>query len=97
VDSLGIYHAPSATFFLRNSNSAGPADLMFSYGWPGATPLVGDWDGNGTDTVGVYDSGSATFFLRNSNSAGAASTCSRMDGAGPHPWSAIGTATAIQT
>ena len=35
----------------------------------GDIPVVGDWDGNGTDTIGVYRNG--TWFLRNSNAAGA--------------------------
>ena len=34
----------------------------------GDIPLVGDWDGNGTDTIGVFRNG--TWFLRNSNSPG---------------------------
>ena len=32
---------------------------------PGDVPVVGDWDGNGTDTIGVYDGG--WWYLRNSN------------------------------
>ena len=30
-------------------------------------PLVGDWDGDGTDTVGLYAPDSSTFFLNNAN------------------------------
>ena len=44
-------------FHLRNSNSAGPADLAFGYGVSTDTPLIGDWDGNGVDTVGIYRNG----------------------------------------
>ena len=32
------------------------------------TPLVGDWNGDGTDTVGIYRNGN--FYLRNTNGAG---------------------------
>jgi hypothetical protein len=34
-------------FFLKNTNSAGGADLTFSYGPAGAgwRPLMGNWDG----------------------------------------------------
>ena len=66
IDTVGIYR--NSAFFLRNSNSAGNADLAFNYGIPGDTPLVGDWDGDGEDTVGIYRN--SAFYLRNSNSAG---------------------------
>ncbi len=66
--TVGIYR--NSAFFLRNSNSAGPADLAFNYGIPGDTQLVGDWDGDGVDTVGIYRN--SAFYLRNSNSAGPA-------------------------
>src|SRR5207244_152936 len=39
-------------------------------GGAGATPMVGDWDGDGLWTVGVFEP-SAMWKLRNSNSAGA--------------------------
>jgi len=71
-DTPGLY--ASGTYFLRNSNSNGPANAAFSFG-PGAPtlkPLSGDWDGNGTSTAGVYDPATATFFLKNSNAPGAA-------------------------
>jgi len=38
---VGIYRY--GAFYLRNSNSAGPADMAFGYGIPYDTPLVGDW------------------------------------------------------
>jgi murein DD-endopeptidase MepM/ murein hydrolase activator NlpD len=63
---IGVYR--TSAFSLRNSNSAGNADLAFNYGIPGDTPLVGDWDGNGVDTVGIYRT--SAFYLRNSNNAG---------------------------
>lgn len=51
------------------SNNAG---AMFLFGIPGDHPVVGDWDGNGTDTIGIYRQSTGQFHLRNSNSAGAA-------------------------
>ncbi len=61
-------------WFLRNSQSAGPADITLSYGPSDVTwvPLSGDWDGNGTDTPGLYNPANGTFFLRNSNTNGPA-------------------------
>ena len=72
VDTVGVYNPDTATFFLRNSNSAGVADITFNYGIPNWIPIAGDWDGDGIDTIGVYNPATATFFLRNSNSAGVA-------------------------
>jgi len=68
----GLYDPVHATFFLRNSNSGGTADLTFTYGPSslGWIPITGDWNGDGIDTVGLYDPAHAAFFLRNSNSGG---------------------------
>jgi peptidoglycan/xylan/chitin deacetylase (PgdA/CDA1 family) len=57
-----------STWYLRNSNSTGPADVVFSYGGPADRPIAGDWDGNGTWTPGVVRG--STWYLRNSNSTG---------------------------
>ncbi len=71
-DTVGLY--TGGTFFLRDSNSGGPANAAFSYGAAGSgiKPLSGDWDGNGTSTVGIYDTATGNFFLRNTNTPGAA-------------------------
>jgi hypothetical protein len=55
-------------FYIRQSNSAGPADLVINYGAQGYVPLCGDWNGDGIDTIGVYFNG--WWYLRNSNSPG---------------------------
>ncbi len=72
--TVGLYNPTTSTFFLKNTNSAGAADLVFGYGPAGAgwTPIAGDWDGNGTVTVGLYNPTTSTFFLKNTNTAGAA-------------------------
>lgn len=74
TDTPGTFDATPSFFYLRNSNSAGPADLSFGYGpapsmW---VPIKGDWDGDGIDTVGLYDPSTSTFYLKNSNAAGPA-------------------------
>lgn len=56
------------TWYLRNSDTAGPADVAFQYGFPSDRHVVGDWDGNGTVTPGVVRGN--TWYLRNSNTAG---------------------------
>ena len=68
----GLYNPATGVFFLRDSNSNGPADLAFSYGAPGAVPLAGDWDDDGADTIGIYVPATGVSFLKNSNASGAA-------------------------
>jgi len=70
TETIGLYDPASSTFFLRNSNSSAPADLVFGYGPAGAgwKPIAGDWNGDGTDTVGLYNPATGFFFLRNANS-----------------------------
>ena len=74
VDTIGLYHKASSTWFLRNSNTEGMADLTFGFGSAGAgwTPVVGDWDSDGIDTIGLYDPSTGMFYLRNSHTTGMA-------------------------
>jgi hypothetical protein len=68
---IGAYeYRGGQTFYLRNSNTSGPADLTAFYGAPGDLPVVGDWDGNGTDTIGIFRPSQGMFYLRNSNTPG---------------------------
>jgi len=66
--TVGVFRPSNGLLFLRNSNTSGFADVALNYGLPGDTPVVGDWDGDGTATIGVYRNG--TFYLRNSNTIG---------------------------
>jgi hypothetical protein len=74
ADTVGLYNPATGVFFLRNSNTAGPADVTFQYGPAGQgwRPIVGDWNGDGVDTAGLYNPATGFFFLRNTNSAGPA-------------------------
>jgi hypothetical protein len=74
VDTAGIYLPTSGSWFLRNANSPGAADLIFGYGPSGLgwRELRGDWNGDGTDSAGLYDPASGFFFLKNANAAGGA-------------------------
>jgi hypothetical protein len=47
VDTIGLYNPAGAAFFLRNSNTAGVADVTFTYGPAGSgfMAIVGDWNG----------------------------------------------------
>ncbi len=71
-DPTGQFGQLPATWYLRNSNSAGPADAgMFAYGGAMWRPIPADWDGNGVSTVGVFDptgqfgQAPATWYQRN--------------------------------
>ncbi len=74
ADTPGLYDPATGTFFLKNTNGAGGADiaLTFGPGGAGAIPVVGDWDGNGSTTIGIYVPSTGTFFLKNSNLTGGA-------------------------
>ncbi|NRQ35953.1 CHAP domain-containing protein [Nonomuraea sp. NN258] len=68
--TAGVYRPANATFYLRDNNWAGAADITVQYGNIGDKPLVGDWDGNGTTTIGVYRPETRYFYLRNTNTPG---------------------------
>ena len=45
---------PGLTYYLKDGNSAGSPTYSFGFGPAGSKlPILGDWDGNGTDTVGL--------------------------------------------
>lgn len=52
----------------------GPQFTAFWFGDPGDIPLLGDWDGNGTDTIGLFRPSTGQWFFRNSNTAGTPTT-----------------------
>jgi hypothetical protein len=66
VDETG-QSSPYAVWMLRNSNSAGAADVQLLFGLPGWVPVAGDWDGDGIATPGMFDPATATWYLRQSN------------------------------
>jgi hypothetical protein len=65
-DSVGV--RSNDWMYLRNSNTAGAADIAFLYGTVAMVPFAGDWNGDGATTTGLYSNGA--FYLRNSNSSG---------------------------
>ena len=70
IDTIGVYRSSSGTFFLRNSNTAGPADMIFSLGIPGDVGIAGDWTGKGFDTTGVFRPSNGALYLKNTNATG---------------------------
>ncbi|MEP7285329.1 MAG: Ig-like domain-containing protein [Chloroflexota bacterium] len=71
VDTVGVFRPSTATFYLRNSNTTGNADIQTTFGAPTDLPVVGDWNGDGLDTIGIYRPSTSQFFLTNSNTQGA--------------------------
>ncbi|MDH3729882.1 MAG: fasciclin domain-containing protein [Acidimicrobiia bacterium] len=65
VDTPGLYRQSDGHVYLRNSNTAGIADVRFFFGDPGDVPLAGDWDGDGDDTLSVYRPSNQTFYIVN--------------------------------
>lgn len=65
TDTVGVYRPSNQTFYLRNSLSAGAADIIATVAGASATdlPIVGDWNGDGIDTAGLYRPATATFYL----------------------------------
>lgn len=70
TDSVGVYDPEKSAFYLKNTNEAGKADIVFVYGSGSWLPIAGDWDGDKKDTIGLYDSATSTFYLKNSNTVG---------------------------
>jgi hypothetical protein len=79
TDALGsdtpcAYMGTGGTWFARNLQAPGAANLAFRFGPASAAwvPLAGDYTGNGTSTPGLYDPATGTFFLRRANAMGPA-------------------------
>ncbi len=87
LETVGVYRKSNSNFYLRNSNSAGPADITVHFG-SGTTfvPVVGDWTGAGIDTIGLYNQSTGVFALRNTNTPGAANESLVMGIANDRPF-----------
>ena len=63
-DTVGVFQPATSQFQLRNSNSTGPADQVITFGQSGDQPIVGDWNGSGTDKPGVFRASTGQFILQ---------------------------------
>ncbi|MDH3539079.1 MAG: glycosyl hydrolase [Acidimicrobiia bacterium] len=70
-DSLAFVDAGSEINILDDL-VVGAGVNEFYYGMSGDTPLMGDWNGDGTATPGMYRPSSGFVYLRNSNDLGVA-------------------------
>jgi len=80
-DTVGMFRSSNGFFYLRFTNTSGPADTDFFYGTANDVPLSGDWNADGITTIGVFRAGQ--FFLRNTNTAGFADVAFAIDGTQP--------------
>ncbi len=74
-DTLSIYRPSQARFYIINElgsedQGLGAADYSFLFGNFGDKPVVGDWDGDGTDEIGLHRESSGLFYFRNTLSTG---------------------------
>ncbi|MGI9585404.1 MAG: bifunctional metallophosphatase/5'-nucleotidase, partial [Acidimicrobiia bacterium] len=89
-DTVSLYRPGNQTFYIinelgTNGGGLGAADFDFVFGDAGDTPIVGDWDGDGTDTIGVISAATGEIHQRNSNSAGAPDNSFSYGDAGDAP------------
>ncbi len=80
TDAIGLFDAKSRTFYLKTSNSREDADAIVRFGAPGSVPVMGDFDGDGTDTLGVYSPTLGEFSQKDTNAEGPASSRFRFGG-----------------
>ena len=76
-DTVAIYRPSESAVYVVDrlgdgAGGLGPADYSFVFGDPGDRPVVGDFDGDGTDTIGLHRPSTGFFYYRDSNSSGVA-------------------------
>jgi hypothetical protein len=78
-DTVSIYRPSVTRFFIinalgENGKGLGAAEFSFTFGNPGDSTLVGDWDNDGVDGVGVVRPSTDTAYLTNTLATGALAT-----------------------
>jgi hypothetical protein len=81
VSTPAIYGG--GVFYIRETNTPGPPDLIIPFGDPGDQPVCGDWTGNGVETIGVFRRGA--WYLRKSNTVGPADISFTFGNPGDRP------------
>ncbi|MDD5436532.1 MAG: hypothetical protein PHX20_03205, partial [Candidatus Omnitrophica bacterium] len=71
ITTIGLYNPVTSVFYLRNTNTAGYADMTFAYGPAnsGWLPIAGDWNRDRITMIGLYNPVTSVFYLRNTNTA----------------------------
>lgn len=90
-DSVGVFR--SGTWYLRDAQSTGPSDRVFSFGRAGDLPVAGSWSGAAPTGVGVVRG--TTWFVRATAASGPADTSFSLGRPGDVPvagdWDGNGT------
>ncbi|MFQ5351100.1 MAG: FG-GAP repeat domain-containing protein, partial [Thermoanaerobaculia bacterium] len=76
-DTVSIYRPSEQRVYVINElgedgGGVGPADFFFTFGNPGDSPVVGDWDGDGIDEVGLHRQSTGFFYWRDTLTTGIA-------------------------
>jgi hypothetical protein len=69
--TMGLYRPSDNNFYLRNSNTYGFGEVVFSLGFaaPGDVPIAGDWTGDGVTKTGFFNPSDNFFSLATSNAS----------------------------
>jgi len=76
-DTVSVYRPSQQRFYVinelgANNGGLGSADYSFLFGDPGDKPVVGDWDGSGSDEIGLHRETTGLFYWRNTLTSGIA-------------------------
>ncbi len=76
-DTVSLFRPSQHRIYVVNElgsddEGIGAADYSFTFGNPGDTPFVGDFDADGMDTIGLHRASTGYVYLRNSNATGVA-------------------------
>ena len=74
VATFALFEPTGSWFFMKDTNTPGPADNLVQFGPAGAgwIPLAGDWNGDGRATLAVFDQQNSMFYFKNTNAPGPA-------------------------
>jgi len=89
IDGIGVYNLRNlptlGKWRLRQTASGGDPQLTFVFGGSGLYPVVGDWDGDGTDGVGTKVWSGSRWRIRETPSAGPPTGSFNYGGTGDLP------------
>lgn len=64
AETIGVFRSTTRQFLIRNSNSAGAPNQIISFGAQGDIPVVGDWNGDGSQDFAVFRPSAGQFLIR---------------------------------
>ena len=73
IEMIGMFSPAQKSWYLKDANSDGWKNVTtVSFGSVDTSwkPVVGDWNGDGTDTIGLYSPPQKTWYLKDANNDG---------------------------